>query len=104
MKRVLNEKFRRLAQHPDQGPSARLFWRDLSKAIGNLTETPVESGEILFHHRHVELIDYAAVFGPIAMQYAVNEQDQAVFVVKLAISRKHPYPPEFVKILNSEPS
>src|ERR1700722_6038059 len=94
MKRVIEIKIKRLAQKPPS-VTAKTFWKHFADVLKVLSETPVERGEILYHHKHVNLTEFTAVFGPIATQYAVDEQNHSVIITRLTISGKHSYPPEF---------
>ncbi len=102
MKRVLEEKIKRLTRHSPQGSSAKIFWKDLSNALKILAKNPVERGEILYTRKHVGLVEYASAFGPIGIQFAVNEENGAVFITRLSISGNHPYPQAFEELLNAE--
>src|ERR1035441_1603963 len=102
MKRVIEAKIKRLAQEPPQSMAAKAFWKHLATVMKVLSETPVESGEILYHHQHVNLKEFTAVFGPLAVQYAVDEQNHGVVVTRLTITGKHSYPPEFEETMNQD--
>ena len=103
MKRSLEEKIRKLGTHGPKSGSAKLFWKDLANVVKTLASTPVDKGEILYGYKHVNFQEYAAVFGSIGIQYAVNEDTRAVIVTRLTICGNHSYPLNFEQALNKEP-
>lgn len=102
MKRLLEDRIRRIAAMAVKDKASRAFWRDLANITKVLRETPIDRGEILYKRKHSNLTDYVAAFGPISVQYAVDDVVLAVFIVRMTIADNHPYPHEFVEIIHEE--
>jgi hypothetical protein len=95
-----DQLIRALAKLPRHSVSAKLFWAHLAKLVEGISAAPVEIGEPKFDHKHVKLRTYLVSRNNIAIQFAVSEDPQFVFIEKISLSGKHLYPGEFEGILH----
>ena len=59
---------------------------------------PIKYGEPLYELKHAKLMVNLVVRRFFSAQYAVDPDRQIVYVMRLSLSGKHPYPPEFDEI------
>ena len=95
-----DQLIRALAKLPRLGASAKLFWTRLAKLLEEISAAPIEIGEPKYDHKHVKLRSYLVSRNYIAIQFAVSEEYQFVFIEKVSLSGKHPYPSEYAATLH----
>ncbi|MBI2808156.1 MAG: hypothetical protein HYX68_24485 [Planctomycetes bacterium] len=98
----VEQRIRGLAEIPKLNQSAQSFWKELSSLVQLIANEALDVGEPKYDYKNVKLQSRLVVGKFIAIQYAVSEEYQFVFVEKVSLSGAHPYPDEYAVILNSK--